>query len=369
MKRLAVILVIILFFAVAIYIIFLCLGRPALPAQPQPAFTFLLSSSTPQPASVNDQVFYANQSGLFSYDVAAHKTLQIAAVNASTSIFNGRRIGDDTIGFEVGQAYSSKTSSVYMLDLASDTLTKETDVGGDAGWYVDNLEFVAPGEFVYTEASTTAGMLDNYDRVFLFKDGTTTQIGYISNPGEYGSTLSSAPDGNHLFFAGQIYSMAAKTWIPVSGTCKGPESTWLNNNVVILKWESDYNAGNICYYDITSGAEGDVGLAGGFNVMGGDIFSMQYATTVPALFQISQYNYAAHAARVVIPNARFWSYYSSDMNGFPGVVYEPVTSSGTCQDPDCFGGVATGSLMMFDPATGSSTPLGFGAADDVRDIF
>jgi hypothetical protein len=257
-----------------------------------------------------------------------------------------------------------------MFDVASDTLTREADVGGDAGWYVDNLEFVAPGEFAYTEASTTAGMVDNYDRVFLFKNGTTTQIGYISNPGEYGSTLSSAPDGRHLFFAGQIYNMAAGTWTPVTGTCKGPESAWLNNDVVVLKWESDYNAGGICYYDITSGAEGDVvGVMNGFDVMGGTILYMDTASTLPGLFQISQYDYATRTAQIIIPNARLWSYYHYNMDGFPGVVYQPMVSSGTCYTLDCFGGIASGSLMMFDPATGSSTSLGFGSVENTTDIF
>jgi len=319
---------------------------------------------------MNDQVFYADQNGLFSYDIATRKTLQIAAINASTSIFNGRRIGGDTIGFEVGQAYGVATSSVYLFDVASDTLTREADVGAAAGWYVDNLEFIAPGEFVYTEASTTASMVDNYDRVFLFKNGATTQIGYVSNPGEYGSTLSSAPDGKHLFFAGQIYNMAAESWTPVAGTCKGPESAWLNNDVVVLKWESDYNAGGICYYDITSGAEGDVvGVMNGFDVMGGTILYMDTASALPGLFQISQYDYVTRTAQIIIPNARLWSYYHYDMDGFPGVVYQPMVSSGTCYTLDCFGGIVSGSLMMFDPATGSSTALGIGSIEDITDLF
>jgi hypothetical protein len=369
MKRVAIALTIVILF-VAAYILFIRFNGATPSAEPQPAFTFLLSSSTPQFTSAKDQVFYVDQSGLFSYDIATGKTLQIAAINASTSVFNGRRIGGDTIGFEVGQAYSNETSSVYMFDVASDTLTREADVGGDAGWYVDNLEFVAPGEFAYTEASTTAGMVDNYDRVFLFKNGTTTQIGYISNPGEYGSTLSSAPDGRHLFFAGQIYNMAAGTWTPVTGTCKGPESAWLNNDVVVLKWESDYNAGGICYYDITSGAEGDVvGVMNGFDVMGGTILYMDTASTLPGLFQISQYDYATRTAQIIIPNARLWSYYHYNMDGFPGVVYQPMVSSGTCYTLDCFGGIASGSLMMFDPATGSSTSLGFGSLENITDIF
>ena len=337
---------------------------------PQPPITFFPPSQQQETVPAKDQVFYSNASGLFSYDVMTGKTWQIAAVNASTSVFNGRRIASDTIAFEVGQAYSSQTSSIYMLDLASDTLTRETDVGGDAGWYIDNLIFIAPGEFVYTEASATASMLDNDDRVFLFKNGTTTQFGYIANPGEYGSTLSSAPDGKHLFFAGQIYSMATGSWTPITGKCKGSESAWLNNDVVVLKWESDYNAGNICYYDITSGMTEDVGgVTEGFNVMGNNIFYMYPAATPSGLFEISQYDYATHAARIVIPNARFWSYYAYDMNDLPGVVYQPVISSGTCMDLDCFGGIASGNLMLFDPVTGSIAPLGFGSAENITDLF
>jgi hypothetical protein len=369
MKRLAVVLAIIIFFAGAAGILFIHFNKLVVPAKPQPPFTFLLSSLTPQLASIKDQVFYANQSGLFSYDIATHKTLQIAAVNASTSIFNGQRVGDDAIGFETGQAYSSQTSSVYMFDLASSTLTKEIDIGGGGAWFVDNLDFIAPDELVYTEASASSTMLDNDEHVFLFKNGTTTQIGSISNPGEYGSTLSSSPDGTHLFFAGKIYSMAAQSWTPVPEKCKGPESAWLNNDVVVLKWESDYNEGDICYYNINSGMEGDVGLAEGFNVMGGDIFYMDPAATLAGLFQIWQYDYPTHVARIISPQARFWSYYNDDMNGFPGVVYQPVVSSGTCFTLDCFGGIASGSLMIFDPATGSSTSLGFGSQESITDLF
>jgi hypothetical protein len=334
-------------------------------------FIYLSSRSSQQrPVSLKDQLFYVNQNGLFSYDVATGKTWQIFATNASTSIFNGQRIGDDAIGFEVGQAYSDQTSSVYMFDLASDTLTRETDIGGDAGWYVDNFALIAPGEFAYTEANATASMIDNYDRVFLFKNGTTTQIGYISNPGEYGSTMSSAPDGKHLFFANEIYDMATGSWIPVTAKCHGPESAWLNDDVVVLKWESDYNAGDVCDYDITSGTESDVvGVANGFDVMDGNILYMDTAPALPGLFQISQYDYATHVVRVIVPNARLWSYYHYDMDGFPGVVYQPMVSSGTCFTLDCFGGIASGSFMTFNPATGRSTPLGFGSLENITDIF
>jgi hypothetical protein len=203
----------ILFAGFFLAIIFLIVGAGILLLRMQrlrssrPPIAFL-----PSPAqrltSINNQLFHTNQSGFFSYDVATGKTWQIAALNASTSVFNGQRVGGNTIGFEVGQEGSNATSSVYMQNVASGTLTLETDVGGDVGWYVDNLTFIAPDEFAYTEASATASMLDNYNRVFLFKNGTTTQIGFIPNPGEYGSTLSSAPDGKHLFFAGQIYNMA-----------------------------------------------------------------------------------------------------------------------------------------------------------------
>ena len=361
--------VIIFFGIVGGYILFSHFREQAAPVQSQPPFIFLLSTTTSQFSLIKDQLFYVNQDGLFSYDIIVHKTRQIASTNASTSIFNGRRVGGDTIGFEVGQAYSSGISSVYMLDFASNTLVRVADVGGDAGWFVDNLEFIAPGEFAYTEASMTAGMLDNYDRVFLFKNGTTTQIGYISNPGEYGSTLSSSPDGKNLFFAGQIYNMATTLWTPVASKCKGPESAWLNNKVVVLKWESDYNAGDICYYNITSGSETDIGLAEGFNVMGGNIFYMHPDSTQAALFQIWQYDYATGATRIIIPHARFWSYYNYNMNGFPDLVYQPVISSGTCFTLDCFGGIISGSLMMFNPATGSSTSLGIGSVEDFKDIF
>ncbi len=369
MKRLAIVLAIIIFFIAAAWILFIRFTKQIVSPQVQPSFTFLLSSSTPPLSPAKNRLFYVNQSGIFSYDVATGKALQIAAINASTSVFNGQRIGDDTIGFEVGQAYSNETSSVYMLDLASNALTKEADIGGNGAWFVDNLDFVAPGEFVYTEASETSTMIDNYESVLLFKNGTTTRIGYISNPGEYGSTLSSSPDGKHIFFAGQIYSMTAKSWTSVPKKCQGPESAWLNNDVVILKWESDGNSGDICYYDIHSGTEGDVGPAEGFNVAGNNIFYMHFGTTSAGLFQILQYDYATHAARVIIPNARLWSYYHYDMDGSPGVVYQPVMSSGTCFELDCLGGIATGNLMMFNTATGSSTPLGFGSVENVTDLF
>jgi hypothetical protein len=264
--------------------------------------------------------------------------------------------------------YGNATSAVYVLNVASSTLTKEADIGGGS-WLVDNLDFITPGEFVYSEMNMSSTMVDNYEHVFLFNNGTTTQIGYISNPGEYGSVMSIAPDGKHLFFANQIYSMTTGTWSPIVGTCKGVQSAWLNNNVVVFKRLDDWDVGDTCYYDITSGKEGDVGLTEGFVVMGNNIIYETNSTTTPSLFQIWSYDYGTRTAHIIVPSGQLYPYYEFNMNDLAGIIYQPTIASGTCMDLGCWGGTASGSLMMVDPNTGSGTSLMFNAPNDANAIF
>jgi hypothetical protein len=348
---------VVIFFAFLIFISFFPLRFPN-KHQPQPTITLMPSSPAQQFAPVKDQLFYANQSGFFAYDITTHETRQIAATNASTSIFNGQRISSDTIGFQVRATYGNATSAVYVLNFASSTLTKEADIGGGS-WLVDNLNFITPGEFVYSEMNMSSTMIDNYEHVFLFDNGTTTQIGYISNPGEYGSVMSVAPDGKRLFFANQIYDMITGRWSPIVGTCKGVQSAWLNNDVVVFKRLDDWNVGDTCYYDVASGKKGDVGGTEGFAVIGNNIVYETTATATPSLFQIWSYDYGTRTAHIVVPSGQLYPSYEFNMNDLAGAIYQPTISSGTCMDLGCWGGFASGSLMMLNLATGSSTPLMF----------
>jgi hypothetical protein len=289
-------------------------------------------------------------------------------VNASSSIFNGQRISADTIGFQVGATGAYATSSIYTLDLASNTLSKKTDIGGGS-WFVDNVDFISSDEFVYTEINVSSTTNDAHEPVVLFNNGTITQIGYISNFPEYGSVVSHSPDGKHLVFANEIYNMATGLWKPIGGKCAGVQSAWLNNNIVVLKGMSDGGLGELCYYDITSGEEVTIGLAegSGFDVLGNTVVYEKTAAAQPMLLRIWQYNLGTHAARIIVPNASL--YYEFNANDLAGVVYQPMISSGTCLTLDCFGGIASGSMMMLNPATGSSTPLISNPAKDSYTIL
>jgi hypothetical protein len=322
----------------------------------QPPIVLVPSSAAQQTVAMKDQLFYTDPGGLFSYNIAAANTRQIATVSASSSIFNGQRVGTDTIGFQVGGTGAYTTSSIYILDLASNILTKKADIGGSS-WFVDNLDFISPDEFVYTEINVNDTGIANQEPVLLFNNGTTTQIGYIPNLPVYGSVVSHSPDGKHLAFANQIYNMATGSWKPINGKCVGVQSAWLNNDVVVLKGMSDGGLGELCYYNITSGKEAIIDLAegSGFDVLGNTVVYEKTAATLPMLFQIWQYDYDTNVDRVIIPNASL--YYEFNANNLAGVVYQPVVVSKSCGDPDCFSGVASGSMMLFNPATGSSTPL------------
>ena len=358
MKKLALVsaIFVFIFFVLLIFVLFFNLyTRPPKQAA-QPAIVLLPSSATQQAVAMKDQLFYTDQSGLFSYNIAAGNTRQIATINASSSIFNGQRVGTDTIGFQVGGTGAYATSSIYTLDLASNTLSKKADIGGGS-WFVDNLDFISPDEFAYTEINVDDTGIADREPVFLFNNGITTQIGYILNLPEYGSVVSHSPDGKHLAFANQIFSMATGIWKPIGGKCGGVQSAWLNNDVVVLKGMSDGGLGELCYYDITSGKEVTIGLAegSGFDVLGNTVIYEKTATAQPMLFQVWQYDYATNAARIIVPNASL--YYEFNANDLAGVVYQPVIPAESCGDPDCFSGVASGSMMMLDPATGVSTTL------------
>ena len=325
-------------------------------AQSSPAIVFMPASAVQQSVVMKDQLFYTNQSGLFSYDITAGKTRQIAAINTSSSIFNGQRIGSSTIGFQVGGTGAYATSSIYTLDLALNMLSKKADIGGGS-WFVDNLDFISPDEFVYTEINVDDTGIADHEPVLLFNNGTTTQIGYILNLPEYGSVVSHSPDGKHLAFANEIYSMTTGAWKPIGGKCVGVQSAWLNNNVVVMKGMSDGGLGELCYYDITSGKEVTIGLAegSGFDVLGNTVIYEKTAQALPILFQVWQYDYATGVDRIIVPNASL--YYEFNANDLAGVVYQPLVVAKSCGDPDCFSGVASGSMMMFNPVTGSSTAL------------
>ena len=151
--------------------------------------------------------------------------------------------------------------------------------------------------------------------------------------------------------------MATGSWKPIGGKCVGVQSAWLNNNVVVLKAMSDGGLGELCYYDITSGKEVTLDLAegSGFDVLGNTIVYEKTAQVLPILFQIWQYDYATNVARIIVPNASL--YYEFNANDLGGVVYQSVIPAESCGDPDCFSGVASGSMMIFNPAIGSSIPL------------
>ena len=305
---------------------------------------------------MQDQLFYTDQTGLFSYDIASGTTRQIAAINASSSIFNGERIGTDTIGLDIGTPGTYAPSSVYVIDLASNTLIKKADIGGSP-WFVDNLDLISPDEFIYTEVNVGANANDNHEPVFLFDNGTTTEIGSIATYAPYGSVVSHSPNGKHLVFSNEIYSIATGLWKPIGGKCAGVQSAWLNNDVVVLKGMSDGGLGELCYYDITSGKETTIGLAegSGFAILGNTIIYEKTAAAQPMLLQIWQYDYGTGADHIIVPNASL--YYQFNANDLGRVVYQSVVASEECLDLGCIGGLASGSMMMLDPATGSSTPL------------
>jgi hypothetical protein len=131
----------------------------------------------------------------------------------------------------------------------------------------------------------------------------------------------------------------------------------------VLKGLSDWNVGVTCYYNIVSGKERNVGLTEGFAVMGNHIVYEQTATTTPSLFYIWDYDYNTRTSHIVVPGGQMYPYYEFDMNDLAGVIYQPTISSGTCMDLGCWGGTASGSLMMLDLATGSSTSLNFDLAN------
>jgi hypothetical protein len=307
-------------------------------------------------SSTDNALLYADQDGIFSYSFDTNAVKQLVSGSGSSSSFiHAQRIGDAAIGVEVT---GNSTSSIYVIDLSSGTAEKKFDIA--SGTFVDSLDFLSPDEFAYAVAATATmpGGGPPPDDVFLFASGTVSHIGSIVATIPYGSMISHSPDGKHIFFANQIYDITAGTWRPISSGCFGNESVWLNNDIVVLKKDSDFG-GSLCYYDTVSGVQTQVATSTEwFGVLGNRIIYTDASLQPANVFRIFAYNVVTQRDAVLIPNAEL-SRPFYDLNSLGKIIYQPMKPVVSCMESDCLGGVASGSLMAFDPKTGGSSPLLF----------
>jgi hypothetical protein len=307
-------------------------------------------------SSTENALLYANQDGIFSYrpDTNTIKQL-VSGPGPSFSFVHAQRIGDAAIGVEVT---GNGTSSIYAIDLLSGTAEKKLEIA--SGTFVDGLDFLSPDKFAYAVAATatvTDGGLSP-DDVFLFASGTVSHIGSIIATIPYGSMISHSPDGTRIFFANQIYNITTGTWQPISRGCFGNESVWLNDTIVVLKKDSDFG-GNLCYYDTISGAQTQVATdTERFGVLGSRIIYTDASLQPENVFRIFAYDVATQRDVVLVPDAELFPPFY-DLNGLNKIIYQPMKPVLSCMELDCFGGAASGSLMVFDPETGNRSPLLF----------
>ena len=323
------------------------------------------TSTAPLAAAMQDELFYVYQGGLFAYDLNTNETEQIPApfITPSSSIINAQRLSDGLLGFEVAVGSWSSSSSVYVLDLKSGETAKKLDIAPSTG--IQSFDFISPDEFAYTESesSTSGGMPPPVD-IFLAASGTTKQIGTGSAMIPYGSIVSHSPNGRYIFFAEQIYDTRTGRWQDISKGCSGNNSVWLNDNIVVLDSMNDWGS-RLCYYNMASKTQTVIVPLPGvmsFGILGNRIVYSDPATSsisIGAPFEISAYDVNTGSSTVLIKNALMMPYSGRDLGNLEGIVYQPLVAVNPCQDLGCYGGVATGSLMLFNPQTASSAPLIF----------
>jgi hypothetical protein len=256
-------------------------------------------------------------------------------------------------------AYENGKDTLYMLALNTGVLTEKNDISS-----FDNFDFIAPNEFVYGQPlSSPPGtpMNEEYDDIFLSKNGTTTKIGHVLTGGLYGSVMSDSPDGKYIFVSNQIYNLASGAWQPVPKSCTGNRSAWLDNDVLVLRTlHDDSGAGPLCYDDLHTGATKMIGGAQAFAVVGDRIFyEPLWNNTANVASQIRVYDYDTGKDSLLANDATLLSPYESGSPvGWNWLIYQPVVmEEPQCMDVGCIGGVASGSPMLFNPDNGSSSPI------------
>lgn len=347
------------------------------PASAPPSITSNASSTEPQASATKDELFYITDSGdLFSYNVLTGETKTL--MTASTTgfyLWRGQRLDNGMLGLEARAAIRGGTTTIAVLDPATGNLVNWMDFASGT-LLADNLDFISPDEFVYTQESNPAVVMPDYENVFLVKDGKTTQIGYLLQPNfEYGSMLTHSPDGQYISFANRFYDVASGTW--GGPTCGGDQAVWLNNHVLIAQWEHDWD-GNLGYCDPASQMVellGDVDN-GAFGVFGDNVIYKLNATATPygknllKSNQIWDYNLDTKTAKLLIDNADFGLHIGYDLNDSGWFVYQPVTSTGECIEGPCYyNGFASGTPMMFNLETSTSSPFIFRRPTDATFVF
>jgi len=99
-----------------------------------------------------------------------------------------------------------------------------------------------------------------------------------------------------------------------------------------------------------------------FGILGNRIVYSNPPTSsisIGAPFEISAYDVSTGSTTVLVKNALMMPYRGLDPGNLEGIVYQPLVAVNPCQDLGCYGGSATGSLMLFNPRTESSVPLMF----------
>jgi hypothetical protein len=321
------------------------------------------TSTAPLAAAMQDELFYVYQGSFFAYNLNTNETEQIPApfITPSSSIVHAQRLGDGMLGFDVAVGNWSSPSSVYVLDLKSGETAKKMDIA--SGTDIQNFDFISPDEFAYTESeNATSGSMPPPVDIFLVASGTTKQIGAGPAMIPYGSIVSHSPDGRYIFFAEQIYDTRTGQWRDISKGCSGNNSVWLNDNIVVLDSMGDWGS-RLCYYNMASKIQTViVSLPGvmSFGILGNRIiYSAAATSSIGAPFEISAYDVNTGSSAVLIKNALMIPYSGRELGNLEGVVYQPLVAVNPCQDLGCYGGSATGSLMLFNPQTNSSAPLIF----------
>lgn len=329
---------------------------------PRVARILVATSTAPFAAAMQDELFYVYQDKLFAYNLNTNKTEQIPApfITPSSSIVHAQRLGNGLLGFEIAVGSWGSPSSVYVLDLKSGEVAKKLDIASSTG--IQSFDFISSGEFAYTESENAmSGMPPPVD-IFLAASGTTKQIGTGSAMIPYGSIVSHSPNGRYIFFAEQIYDTRTGRWQTISKGCPGNNSVWLNDKIVVLDGMND-SGSRLCYYDMNSKTQTVIAPFPGvrsFGVLGNRIvYSDAPTSSIGAPFEISAYDVSTGSSTVLVKNALMMPYSGLDLGNLEGIVYQPLIAASSCQDPDCYGGIATGSLMLFNLRTNSSTPLLF----------
>jgi hypothetical protein len=328
------------------------------------ATRILVATSTASLAvAMQDELFYVYQGSLFSYNLNTNETEQIPApfITPSSSIIHTQRLGDGLLGFEVAAEGWDSSSSVYVPDLKSGETAKKLGIAPNTG--IQNFDFISPDEFAYTESeSATSGSMPPPVDIFLVASGTTKQIGAGPAMIPYGSIVSHSPDGRYVFFAEQIYDTRTGRWQDISKGCSGNNSVWLNDNIVVLDSMGDWGS-RLCYYDMALKTQTVIVPLPGvrsFGILGNRIvYSDAPTSSIGAPFEISAYDVSTGSSAVLVKNASMMPYSGLDLGNLEGIIYQPLVAVSPCQDLGCYGGAATGSLMLFNPQTSNSAPLMF----------